>query len=62
MPMANGLLGIAALNPTYTVPDHTELPPLPLGEGWGEGTPGHANGQWTVGLRGAQPNPPGPAL
>ena len=28
----------------HTAPDHTELPPLPLGEGWGEGITGHADG------------------
>ncbi len=32
-------MGFAALNPTYTALDHTELPPLPLGEGWSEGIP-----------------------
>jgi hypothetical protein len=48
--MANGLLGFAALNPTYQAPAHTELPPLPLGEGWGEGIPGHADGNGLLGF------------
>ncbi len=32
------VLGFAALNPTYGASVRTESPPLPLGEGWGEGS------------------------